>query len=78
MWIKTGFGPNPFVFDPENRDFSKLTSFNSVGESTNPKAPRICPGRKLALSVVDQMIRAKVEAEKESVLGQGCSKVKKQ
>jgi len=55
--------PNPFVFDPENRDFSKLTSFNSIGESTNPSAPRICPGREVALSAVMLMMKAKNEAE---------------
>jgi len=52
--------PNPFVFDPENRDFSKLTSFHSVGESTNTSAPRICPGREVALSMVMLMIKAKL------------------
>ena len=55
--------PNPFVFDPENRDFSNLTSFNSVGDSTNPSAPRICPGREVALSTVMLMMKAKSEAE---------------
>ena len=54
---------NPFVFDPENRDFSKLTSFHSVGESTNPLAPRICPGREVALSAVMLLMKAKHEAE---------------
>jgi cytochrome P450 len=55
--------PNPFVFDPENRDFSNLTTFNSVGDSTNPSAPRICPGREVALSAVMLMMKAKSEAE---------------
>jgi cytochrome P450 len=55
--------PNPFVFDPENRDFINLTTFNSVGDSTNPSAPRICPGREVALSAVMLMMKAKSEAE---------------
>ena len=54
--------PNPFVFDPENRDFSKLTSFNSIGESTNPNAPRICPGRNFAVSAIELMMKAKIAA----------------
>lgn len=60
--------PNPFVFDPENRDFSKLTSFNSVGESTNLQAPRICPGREIAIETVAQLIKAKTTAEAEACL----------
>ena len=61
--------PNPFVFDPENRDFSKLTSFHSVGDSTNPSAPRICPGREVALSAVMLMMKAKHEAEQSTTAG---------
>ena len=55
--------PNPFVFDPENRDFSLLTSFNSVGETTYEPSPHICPGRNAAISAAGLMLRAKIEAE---------------
>jgi len=55
--------PDPFVFDPEKRDFGKLTSFNSVGEDTYDASPRICPGRNFAVMATANMIRAKYEAE---------------
>jgi len=56
--------PNPFVFDPENRDFEgKLTSFNSIGENTYDPSPAICPGREVAIAAAANMIRAKVHAE---------------
>ena len=50
--------PSPFVFDPDNRDFSKLTSFHSVGESTNVTSPRICPGKNIAITAVMEIIKA--------------------
>jgi hypothetical protein len=55
--------PSPFVFDPANRDFSKLTSFHSVGESTNITSPRICPGRNMAITAVMQIVKATVAIE---------------
>jgi cytochrome P450 len=55
--------PDPFVFDPETRDFGKLTSFNSVGEDTYDASPRICPGRNFAVMASANMIRVKHEAE---------------
>lgn len=55
--------PDPFVFDPEKRDFGKLTSFNSVGEDTYDASPRICPGRNFAVMAAANMIRVKHEAE---------------
>jgi len=53
---------NPYVFDPENRDFSKLTSFNAVGEKSYKPSPRICPGRNVAIMTVAKMIKAKYAA----------------
>jgi len=55
--------PDPYVFDPEKRDFGKLTSFNSVGEDTYDASPRICPGRNFAVMAAANMIRVKYEAE---------------
>jgi cytochrome P450 len=54
---------DPFVFDPEKRDFGKLTSFHSVGEDTYDASPRICPGRKFGIMAVANMIRVKHEAD---------------
>jgi cytochrome P450 len=55
--------PNPYVFDPENRDFDQLASFNSIGNKTYDPSPRICPGREVAIAAAANMIKAKVEAE---------------
>jgi cytochrome P450 len=56
--------PNPFVFDPENRDFEgQLTSFNSIGEKTYDASPAICPVREVAIAAAANMIRAKIHAE---------------
>lgn len=61
-WNEERF-PDPFVFDPENRDFSQLLTFNSVGEQTYGPSPRICPGREVAISTAMLLIKAKFKAD---------------
>lgn len=53
---------NPYVFDPENRDFSKMTLFNSLGEKSDDP-PHICPGREPSMDAVELFLKAKLAAE---------------
>lgn len=53
---------NPFVFDPESRDFNKLTSFNGIGNKSYDPSPRICPGRLYAVMAATNAIKALVAA----------------
>jgi hypothetical protein len=55
----------PYVFDPSARTglAEQLTSFNSVGERTNRAAPRICPGRMVAVQATVDLIKAIVSAQ---------------
>lgn len=61
--------PNPYVFDPENRDFERITGFNGIGEKQGTNNRRTCPGRFYGVAAVTNMFKAKLEAESKGSYG---------